>query len=201
MKKKGAIGSAGVTPTDLVKVRLQMENGKINKNGIYITGLYKGKKPTYKHTFDAFYQIYKKYGIFNGLYQGCIPTVLRASVSTAGQIVSYDHSKYMLKKNQKFKENFELHIIASIISGFIGTLVCAPFDFLKTQIMGDIYKNKYLNLKHCLFINIKKHGFIILFRGWWPSYCRQSPAAIISFPLLEQIRIFFGLSYFGTSNH
>ena len=42
---------------------------------------------------------------------------------------------------------------------------------------------------------VKEEGVLTLFRGWVPAYLRLGPHALICFPILEQIRRLFGLSY------
>ncbi|KAJ3281247.1 hypothetical protein HDU76_008969, partial [Blyttiomyces sp. JEL0837] len=58
----GCLGSALANPTDLVKIRLQAEAGRVGPDGIYQSGLHKGLQPTYKNTFHAFYKIIKLEG-------------------------------------------------------------------------------------------------------------------------------------------
>lgn len=50
----GAVGSALANPTDLVKIRFQREAGRIGADGLYASGLHKGKAPAYRNTFVAF---------------------------------------------------------------------------------------------------------------------------------------------------
>ena len=39
-------------------------------------------------------------------------------------------------------------------------------------------------------------GPAALLAGWWPAYCRLAPHAILTFPLLEQLRRLAGLENF-----
>lgn len=64
-----------MTPTDLVKVRMQAQ-GK----------LLPGEQKRYKNTYAAFREIYDKGGI-KGLYVGIGPTVKRAAILTATQVL------------------------------------------------------------------------------------------------------------------
>ena len=68
----GAIGSAIATPTDLVKVRQQAEGP--------------GQVKRYRNTFVAFADIYRGGGV-RGLYVGMGPTVQRATILTATQVM------------------------------------------------------------------------------------------------------------------
>lgn len=42
---------------------------------------------------------------------------------------------------------------------------------------------------------VREEGLLVLLRGWLPAYLRLGPHALICFPLFEQIRVAFGLSY------
>ena len=43
---------------------------------------------------------------------------------------------------------------------------------------------------------VRKEGAGALLSGWWPAYCRLAPHAILTFPLLEQMRRLAGLDNF-----
>ena len=51
------------------------------------------------------------------------------------------------------------------------------------------------NMAKSLMKVVKEEGVLTLFRGWVPAYLRLGPHALICFPILEQIRRLFGLSY------
>lgn len=80
----GAIGSAIANPTDLIKIRMQVEAGRV-VDGVYVSGLHKGMKPTYRNVLDAFSKIWRAEGL-RGLYQGVIPTTARAACLTSAQV-------------------------------------------------------------------------------------------------------------------
>ena len=108
----GAIGSALANPTDLVKVRMQAEAGRINpQTGLYETGLRKGFKPTYSSTSNAFIEIYRRDGLVRGLYRGAAATSLRAALLTGGQLSSYEQSKIFFKTEGIYKEGLQLHVL------------------------------------------------------------------------------------------
>jgi solute carrier family 25 protein 14/30 len=52
------------------------------------------KRPNpYRHTFHAFAAIFRAERGLLGLYRGVGPTTVRASILTASQLASYDHTK------------------------------------------------------------------------------------------------------------
>lgn len=75
----GALGAAGATPSDLIKVRAQAAAaGGAPAAGLFATGA----------------AIYREEGGLRALYRGAGPTTLRAAMLTATQLPTYDHCKY-----------------------------------------------------------------------------------------------------------
>ena len=66
---------------------MQCESGRRNSAGVFTTGLYRGKTPTYRHSVDAVVKILQRDGI-GGFYAGVVPTVIRAVSLTTGLLVS-----------------------------------------------------------------------------------------------------------------
>lgn len=189
----GLCASGLSTPTDLVKIRLQQNSGKV-VNGVFVTGLFKTEKPMYKNTCDAFFQIYRSYGI-HGLYKGTSPTMLRAALLISGKFASYDQTKTLLR-NKGYNESFQLHLMGGLISGFVASVLCAPADIVKTRLICDPKKKMYIGIFDCLIKICRYEGPFVLFRGFWSSFGRQGPHFVISTPLMEKIRHLLGLSYF-----
>jgi hypothetical protein len=42
---------------------------------------------------------------------------------------------------------------------------------------------------------LRHEGALSLFNGWWPTYLRLGPHAILTFPLFEAMRRAMGLDY------
>jgi len=189
----GLISSAVATPTDVVKIRMQQNSGRV-VNGVFTTGLFIGQKPHYRHTGHAFSSIYQQYG-FSGLYKGTSPTVVRASLLIMGKMASYDQTKTFLRK-KGYTEGVCMHVTAGLVSGFVATTTSAPADIAKTRLMCDPERKQYKNLLDVWFKIIRNEGPHVLFRGWWPSFVRQGPHYVISTPLMEICRRFAGLDYF-----
>eukprot|EP00027_Filamoeba_sp_ATCC50430_P010401 CAMPEP_0168558106 /NCGR_PEP_ID=MMETSP0413-20121227/9789_1 /TAXON_ID=136452 /ORGANISM="Filamoeba nolandi, Strain NC-AS-23-1" /LENGTH=274 /DNA_ID=CAMNT_0008589197 /DNA_START=227 /DNA_END=1051 /DNA_ORIENTATION=- len=171
----GAIGSSLVNPTDLIKIRFQ--------------SVLPNEKPPYKTTFHGFYYIWKNEGI-RGLYKGVIPTTIRASVLTAAQLSSYDHSKHFMLKHKYMEDGFYCHFVASIISGLVTTTATNPVDIVKTRWMADrnSYKSPFEIFTKILFQE-GPHAFL---KGWVPNYLRLGPHFILSLPLYEFLRKHLG---------
>lgn len=183
----GALGSALANPTDLVKIRLQHEHGKIcPQSGVYLTGPRTGSPPSYRSTFHAFATIYKNEGLsYNGLFRGVYATMTRASLLTGGQLASYEHAKDTLKGQFGWSEGPYLHTVSSIWSGLVASIFCAPADIVKTRLMCDQQSGsltnqfKYKSAFDCFIKLLKNEGILSLYKGWLPSYLRLAPHFII----------------------
>ena len=130
----GAVGSSLANPADLLKIRMQLEPGKIDGEGKFVRGPRQGQVKLYKSTAQVLKEIVRTEGI-KGLYRGVSATCIRSSLLTAGQLSSYDHSKQLIKANGILSEGIPLHVTSSIISGLVAATVCAPADRIKTAMM------------------------------------------------------------------
>ncbi|KAJ3073101.1 hypothetical protein HDU98_002246 [Podochytrium sp. JEL0797] len=191
----GCIASAITSPTDLVKIRLQREAGRINPLGIYTTGLHAGSPPSYRNTMDAFIQILKRESLIHGLYKGWQATAIRASLVTGAQLSTYDETKYLIKKHGWMQEGIPLHVLGSVIAGLAATTAGAPADIIKTRLLSQQkgVNGAYSGFVDCFVKIVRTEGPAALFRGWLPAYCRLAPHFIISLPLYEQLRKGLGL--------
>jgi len=173
----GAIGSSIVNPTDVVKIRFQ--------------SVCPGQPKPYKNTFHGFYSLYKNEGGIKGLYRGVLPTTLRASVLTASQLSSYDHSKRFLLEHHYFQDNVYCHVTASFISGLVTTTATNPVDIVKTRWMSE--RHMYRGPLDVFLKILKKEGPHALFKGWIPNYLRLGPHSILSLPLYDFLRRMLGV--------
>lgn len=130
----GAVGSAIANPCDLLKIRMQAEPGKRGRDGTFVRGPHRGRRPLAHSTRDALLQVLRHEGA-RGLYRGVSATCLRSALLTAGQLASYDHAKQTFKAHGFLQEGVPLHITASLISGLVAATCCAPADRLKTLLM------------------------------------------------------------------
>ncbi|EFC42959.1 predicted protein [Naegleria gruberi] len=193
----GAVGSALMNPLDVVKIRFQSSG---------ITGSASTVKN--KNTVDALWKIARDEG-FTALYKGSIVTMVRASVLTAAQLSSYDHSKYLLLKSNlfghTFSDNHVTHLWSALISSLCTAVTISPVDVIKTKYMndaklktisptGEVLKGgKYNGIIDCVVKSVKTEGYRVLFRGFLPSYARLCPHFLLSLPLYEQFRKLFGV--------
>lgn len=191
----GASASLLGCPTDVIKTRLQCESGMRNSAGIFTTGLYRGQKPTYRHSADAVVKILQREGV-GGFYSGVVPTVIRAVFLTAGLLVSYDSFKQEAKIRGWATEGLPLHVAGGMLSGLCAATTAAPWDLVKTRIQNDA-KGEYRGVLDCMVKTIRHEGAFGLYKGWLAMYLRLGPAVVVQVPMIEYARQLVGLSYFG----
>jgi hypothetical protein len=114
---------------------------------------------------STFTHIVRYEGGYASLYTGVRPTVYRAGVLTASQLSTYDHTKHTLLHHQVFSSSssLSLHVLSSIIAGFVASTMTAPIDLIKSRYMiqtfdergnGDVYKN----VRECVMKTFQNEG-------------------------------------------
>jgi len=188
----GLGGSVCANGPDVVKVRLFADPGR------------------YPGAALAALEIARTEGIVAGLLiRGVSASAPRGAAIAVGEVTTYDHTKATLRRHWpgadapsggaadgRRREPFSLHVVTSLITGVVATTVAAPFDTIKSCVMADDggrYPRGFVDAVGSL---LRREGPLVLFRGWWPAYCRLGPHAILTFPLLEQVRRALGLQYF-----
>jgi solute carrier family 25 oxoglutarate transporter 11 len=63
-------------------------------------------------------------------------------ILNAAQLGTYSQSKQMLLRTGYFRDDFYLHFAASLVSGFISTVVSMPMDLTKTRLQ-TMQNNEY----------------------------------------------------------
>jgi len=171
----GVFGALLANPIDVVKIRL-MKDPK-----------------TYTNTFSALTTIAKNEG-FDGLYKGLLPSTLRGAFIAAGELATYDIAKTNLRNFLKLEESFSVHVIASLITGVVASIVAAPFDLIKARAMSST--SSVETISSVMQQLSRENNFPLnLFRGVVPAYFRLGPHALICFPIYEQFRNILGLEY------
>ena len=138
-------------------------------------------------------------GVVRGLLvRGVSASAPRGAAIAIGEVTTYDYAKSRLARHPAFSardekgaEPFSLHIVTSVITGVVAMTVAAPFDTIKSRVMAR-GGNAWTALRSL----VAREGPAALLAGWWPAYCRLAPHAILTFPLLEQLRRLAGLENF-----
>ncbi|XP_066445263.1 mitochondrial uncoupling protein 4 [Eleutherodactylus coqui] len=186
----GALGQFFASPTDLVKVQMQMEGRR----------RLEGKPPRVRGVYHAFVTIVSKGGI-RALWAGWVPNVQRAALVNMGDLTTYDTVKHFLLRNTSLKDNSLCHSISSICSGLVAATLGTPADVIKTRIMnqprdkhgrGILYKSS----TDCFIQAVRGEGFLSLYKGFIPTWMRMAPWSLVFWLTYEQIRRIVGVSSF-----
>ncbi|KAL1919692.1 uncharacterized protein VTP21DRAFT_1623 [Calcarisporiella thermophila] len=170
----GCVGGVVGNPADIVNIRMQ-NDGNLPKH----------LQRSYRNALDGLYRIAKEESIVE-FARGLGPNIVRATLMTASQLVSYDVFKALLLQQVGLKDNVWTHFGASSMAGLVATTVCSPFDVVKTRIMNaskdgrsalDVFK---LTLRH--------EGVSAFFKGWTPAFIRLGPHTIVTFMVYEQLK-------------
>ncbi|XP_018325508.1 mitochondrial uncoupling protein 4 [Agrilus planipennis] len=186
----GAFAQFIASPTDLIKVQLQME-GKRRLLGL---------PPRVHGFFDAFTKVVKASG-YRGLWKGSIPNVQRAALVNLGDLTTYDSAKRFILRNTSLEDNHLTHVMSSICAGFVGACMGTPADVVKTRVMnqqldkegrGLLYKSSF----DCLQKTIRNEGFFALYKGFFPIWIRMAPWSLTFWLSYEEVMNLIGAHQF-----
>jgi len=153
----GGLAQAIASPTDLVKVRMQINT---------LTGT-----KQYSGVMDVINKVYQKEGL-RGFYAGWKPNVLRAMTVNMGELVAYDSGKRWLLSYMEDKT--PCHVLASIHSGFWATFCSTPADVLKSRMMAG----GQTGTMYGYFTDIvKKEGMLVMWKGFFSKLGAFGPVA------------------------
>jgi len=177
----GASGAAGGlvgTPADMVNVRMQND-----------VKLPPEQRRNYKNAIDGLLRVKREEG-FRRLFAGATTATARGFLMTIGQIAFYDQAKTIYLGTGYFKDDPRLHFVSSLTAGAIATLLTQPIDVIKTRSMSA--KPGEFSSLTALILHTAKLGPMGFFKGFIPAFVRLGPHTVITFILLEQLRLNFG---------
>ncbi|KAH7577456.1 hypothetical protein JRO89_XS01G0253200 [Xanthoceras sorbifolium] len=200
----GATATALTNPTEVLKVRLQM-NSNLRRGG----------------PIAEMRRLISEEGI-KALWKGVGPAMARAAALTASQLATYDESKRILIMWTPLEEGFQLHLMltpfnpemsivmtciispivrliylnSSTVAGIVSTCITAPVDMVKTRLMLQRESRKvgsYKNGFHCAYQVALTEGPRALYKGGFAVFARLGPQSTITFILCEKLRKLAGL--------
>lgn len=174
----GVLGSLLANPIDVVKIRLMRDPG------------------AYSSTLAALPALARTEGAA-GLLRGLLPSTLRGACVSAGELATYDLAKSTLRGSGAAplaRDGAPLHVAASLVAGAVAAVVAAPWDLIKARAMSAAGEEGTVR---AVLRRLAAAGGMprSLFIGVLPAYMRLGPHALIAFPIFEQLRAAFGLSY------
>lgn len=180
----GAFGQLIASPTDLVKVQMQMEGKRV---------LIEGRQPRVLNTSHAFSNIVSKHGV-RGLWKGWAPNVQRAALVNMGDLTTYDTVKHILIGHTSLQDNWVTHTISSGCAGLIAATISTPADVVKTRIMNN--PKLYRGTLDCFLSAVREEGLVSLYKGWLPTWTRMAPWSLTFWLVYERIRNVTGMAGF-----
>ena len=165
-----SVGSAFITKTSVAP----LERLKVLKQAQL-----KFKTNNYKGIYQSLYYMQKNEG-FKGYYYGNLTNILRILPAYILKFTLNDKFKSIFKKNDSDILNFKQLLCAGILSGTNTTLICYPFDLIRTQFsLDNKMKKRETSFINCGINIIKKDGFTGLYKGCTIAFI-SSPGYIAS---------------------
>jgi len=175
----GALAVSCAQPTDVVKVRMQAQQGA----------------PIYSSSFNAYQTIAQTEGV-KGLWRGVLPNIARNAIVSAAELVSYDLIKEAIIHHGILSDNLPCHFMSGFGAGFVATCLASPVDVVKTRFMNST-PGVYSGAVSCGIKMYKEGGMKAFYKGFVPSFLRIASWNIVMFVCFEQFkRGFMQMSYF-----
>ncbi|XP_014093298.2 mitochondrial 2-oxoglutarate/malate carrier protein [Bactrocera oleae] len=176
----GACGAFIGTPAEVALIRMASD-GRLPP----------AERRNYTNVVNALTRIVREEGV-TALWRGSIPTVGRAMVVNMTQLASYSQFKTYFKNGPlKMEEGIGLHLVSSMLSGFLTTITSMPLDIAKTRIQNmktaPGAKPEYRGTVDVLLKVARHEGVFALWKGFTPYFCRLGPHTVLTFIFLEQM--------------
>ncbi|KAK0084616.1 hypothetical protein PV325_006724 [Microctonus aethiopoides] len=205
-----------VTPLDVVKTRLQVQQKAMlsNRCFLYCNGLMdhlcpcNGKLPEwlkedkkFNGTLDALVKIGKREGVFS-LWSGLSPTLVLAVPATIVYFVSYEQLRLYLKDKYNERMNndafhkaqpFWIPMVAGSTARIWAATIVSPLELIRTKMQSK--KLSYRELGQALRTVIKYSGVQGLWMGLSATLFRDVPFSAIYWFNYETIKNLFPSSH------
>ncbi|KAF5741680.1 Solute carrier family 25 member 45 [Tripterygium wilfordii] len=162
----GALQSLLLSPVELVKIRLQLQN--TNPTKPHQTHLHKGPVDVAKGIFRA-------EGL-RGFYRGFTITALRDAPAHCVYFWTYEYMREQLhpgcRKNGQ--ESLKTMLLAGGLAGVASWVFCYPLDVVKTRLQAQSASSpdRYNGILDCLHRSVKQDGYGVLWRGLGTAIAR-----------------------------
>jgi len=168
----GLTGATLSTPADVIMVRMLSDRAKPIAS-----------RQNYPNAFKMLVTMSPRHELFKGF----LPNVLRATIVTASQLVTYDQVKQILITKILLEDTIGTHFLAASMAGVVTGLISNPLDVMKTRAMME--KTKSTNSKSLSIIDIAKtEGLIGFYKGCATTIGRQCTYTLGTFLVMEQLK-------------
>lgn len=190
----GAIQSLLLSPVELVKIRLQLQN---NRSELHEAAGQKGPLSVVK-------AIMRTEGL-RGIYRGFAITVLRDAPAHGVYFWTYEYMREHFhpgcRKNGQ--ESLTTMLTAGGLAGVASWVCCYPLDVMKTRLQAQTPSTpqKYKGILDCFSRSIKEEGYCMLWRGLGTAVARAFVVNGAIFTAYEiALRVIFNNGSIPTEN-
>ncbi|KAL4386798.1 hypothetical protein GQ457_09G006960 [Hibiscus cannabinus] len=162
----GALQSIMLSPVELVKIRLQLQNTS-----------FPGSQSVSAHAgpISVARTILKTEGL-RGLYRGFTITALRDAPSHGFYFWTYEYMREQLHPGcrKSGQETLRTMLMAGGLAGVASWVCCYPLDVVKTRLQAQspASPQKYNGIVDCLQKSVKHEGYSVLWRGLGTAVAR-----------------------------
>ncbi|KAJ7962995.1 Mitochondrial carrier protein [Quillaja saponaria] len=158
----GALQSLMLTPVELVKIRLQLQNKPQSAESL-------------RGPVEVAKNIFRKEG-FKGIYRGLNITMLRDAPSHGFYFWTYEYLREQLHPGcrKSGQETLRTMLVAGGLAGVASWVCCYPLDVIKTRLQAQTPSSavKYNGIIDCLRKSIIQEGYSVLWRGLGTAVAR-----------------------------
>ena len=128
----GGLGAIMGNPADLALIRMQSDGLKPLAQRANYTGV-----------VNALTRIAKTEGV-PALWNGAVPTVMRAMALNFGQLAFFSEAKVQFRRFDGTLTTGQQAFAASAVAGFFASFFSLPFDFVKTRLQKQVRDHLFL---------------------------------------------------------
>ncbi|KDP37225.1 hypothetical protein JCGZ_06281 [Jatropha curcas] len=162
----GALQSIMLSPVELVKIRLQLQDKSQSK--LHQMDCHKGPISVAK-------SIIRREGA-RGIYRGFTITMLRDAPSHGFYFFTYEYMREQLHPGcrKTGQESLQTMLVAGGLAGVASWVCCYPLDVIKTRLQAQTPSSphKYNGILDCFRRSVKEEGYSVLWRGLGTAVAR-----------------------------
>ncbi|CCW63458.1 unnamed protein product [Phytomonas sp. EM1] len=186
----GIVVAQALTPAELIKCRMQIQNTLPIKERIY------------KNSLECFVAAYMRRGI-RGLFRGHVAMLYREAIGCSFYFMTFQSVvRSLLLEDQKFSEaSSVVHFFAGGCAGIAFWTSIYPIDVVKTkqQAMKADYLKRGFRLS-CAWL-YRKEGFRGFYRGYGVTVARAFPGNAVFFAAYEQLNYIWDVLHRASPRH
>ncbi|KAJ4851309.1 Mitochondrial arginine transporter bac2 [Turnera subulata] len=159
----GAMQSLILSPVELVKIRLQLQN----KNNAVQANSHKGPLSVYK-------SILRTEGM-RGVYRGFLITLIRDAPAHSVYFWTYEYMREQFHPGcrKSGQETLSTMLTAGGLAGVASWVCCYPPDVIKTRLQAETPSSqKYNGIWDCFRKSVQQEGYGVLWRGLGTAVAR-----------------------------